>query len=294
MFDPSQLLLRLSIQFLDTSENKIIDDTTKISTVDAPIYTLFDSVDIYCRGEPKRHYPSFNYMIYNSLITGVSKQQESTWLRDTAAFFIPDEVDLSEVDSTQFNPSLAFREQRMRLSKQLDMEAKILIPIFNICQLLPCLCDWDIRLNLCKQNWCCVFPSKDDSQKYGLYITRAELKVTKISLTDLGNTSFMKSLNSGLQMTYTDLELVTFSLTKGAREFTTPYYPPKGLVRRVFLSLIEEDRFLGQVQKNPIVYQPFHFEKIKFSINEKDYVINANYESTIDTDNICPYFALIR
>ena len=225
----------------------------KVGPINNWMHSLFGQIDLSLNGELIT--PSNNTYPYRAYLETLlsygeeakkSQLQSVLWFEDDAGKF--DKFDPSEEGT---NPALKTRARFVEKSKTCDMMGRLHLDVFHQPRYIVNGVDLKIRLNRTSSKFNLMSDLGTEKTK----ITKAVLLVKKVKLNPGVLTAHAKALNTTTaKYPIRRIDVKSFSLTSGTRTITRDNIFLGQLPRRVIVSLVDNEAFVGAPKMNPFKF----------------------------------------
>jgi hypothetical protein len=266
-----RLRLRINIKRKDNT-NVLDTDWKKISPVNYLLHSIFNYVHLEINNTPITMAPhTYSYKAYFDAILGFTKDARNSWMRTAGFFDVTDQSTYSEEQSKLIRPKTTSVNGD---GKTFELIGKLHEPMVEQGKALPG--GVTLKLTIVPNDYKFYLFTNDDTITPSVEFLDASLLIHKSKINYPVASAIESALEKGTAKYPICRGIVkTFNISPGTTDTTIDNAVNGVLPRRIFVSLVPNDAYSGNILKNPYNFKHYDLNFIAAYIDGQQYPAKA-------------------
>ena len=259
--DLSQAYLYIKFRILkQTGED--LDMDAKVFPINNFFHSMFSGIDLYINNKLiTNNSDTYPYRAYLENLFSYGSDVKDNQLK-AAEFWPEDEAGAFE-DIT--NASITDRGKRVAKSKSVELQGKLHLDLAMQEKYLPNGLEFKLRLNRSSPQFCLM----SDNYPAKIKIDTAILRVRNVQLLPAISNELNQTIaHHNAKFPIRRVEVKTFTISSGTRSKIEDHLLTGQLPKRVFIGLVTNEAFNGNLDTNPFFFQHFNLSKMDVTCDE--------------------------
>jgi len=284
--DLNDSFLYIKLQVLK-SDGTLLADTNDVSTSDAFLHSLFSQVDLYFNSQLVSSTQNYSYKAF--LQTLLSYGYDYQRSQGSCSVYYPD-TGTGSAGNT--NTGYTNRKGVIKLSQSLEMIDKLKLDLAT--QHKYILNDINLRISLTRSTDAFSLFSGEEAPAYKIKLLKAVYYIRKHVLYPSIILAHQRLLEKGevARYPYKKTEIKYFTIPQGNSSAIEENVFSSSIPSRIILGFVDSAAFIGDIKKNPFVFENCSISTVSLSVNNIAVPIRPYNLNFTDGDYLLPYYLL--